>query len=643
MKTILLKSIEIKNFKGIKELAIDFTHRVEIHGRNGLGKTSILDSFLWCLFGKDSSGSSSFSVRPLNPDGTIKEHHDVDVHCILSIDGADKSLRRRWVEKVDKNGKYKGNEGAYYVDNVPVKEIDYKAVIADICKEDLFTLITSTGAFNRMKDADRRAVLAGMADSFDELEMAKDFPHVLEALRSGKSLDIFKAEVKSGKTRAEVELNQYPTRLKENADSRPTLPEDIALYPSKKMELEASISALDTQLQGDDNTAHKNSLRADIARLSSDKAQIEESKKRARLDKYTSIYDDIARKESQISSYNKEKGQVETSIDWYNREIATQGKILQDLLSDWEEVNNLEFDVREDTECPVCKRPFSQQDIDIRKNELIELFNRDKENQLEQIDNKGRIVSDGIDKLRSSRENAQIRLDALTKELATLMSEVSERRKGLDSIPSLELILQSDKEYVNVCSTLEKKQAQLRGLELPTDDQEKVLEKRRELELQLKEVDDKLSMLKQIDMLDKRKAELEEGQKQAGELVAHYKMLEDEILGFSMKRTDYIEQNISSKFRLVQFKMFEYNLSNDNVREVCICTVNGVPYKDLNTAMKYNADIDIINALSAHYSILAPIFIDRAESINVIEDTQSQRIDLYATKEDTVLRIEKFN
>lgn len=643
MKTILLKTIEIKNFKGIEELSIDFTRRVEIYGRNGLGKTSILDSFLWCMFGKDSSGSSSFSVRPLNPDGTIKEHHDVDVHCVLSIDGVDKSLRRRWVEKVDKNGKYKGNEGAYYVDNVPVKEIDYKAVIADICKEDLFTLITSTGAFNRMKDADRRAVLAGMADSFDEMAMAKDFPHILEELRSGKSLDVFKAEVKSGKTRAEIELNQYPTRLKENADSRPTLPEDIALYPSKKMELEASISALDTQLQGDDNTAHKNSLRADIARLSSDKAQIEESKKRARLDKYTAIYDDIARKESQINSYNKEKEQVETSIGWYDREIATQGKILQDLLSDWEEVNNLEFDVKTDTECPVCKRPFSQQDIDIRINELIELFNRDKENQLGQIDNKGRIVSDGIDKLRSSRENAQIRLDALTKELATLISEVSERRKELDSIPSLELILQSDKEYVNVCYSLEQNQAQLRGLELPTDDQEKILDKRKELEQQLKEVDDKLSMLKQIDMLDKRKVELEDGQKQTGELVAHYKMLEDEILGFSMKRTDYIEQNISSKFRLVQFKMFEYNLSNDNVREVCICTVNGVPYKDLNTAMKYNADIDIINALSAHYSILAPIFIDRAESINVIEDTQSQRIDLYATKEDTVLRIEKFN
>ena len=643
MKTILLKSIEIKNFKGIKELAIDFTHRVEIHGRNGLGKTSILDSFLWCLFGKDSSGSSSFSVRPLNPDGTIKEHHDVDVHCILSIDGADKSLRRRWVEKVDKNGKYKGNEGAYYVDNVPVKEVDYKAVIADICKEDLFTLITSTGAFNRMKDADRRAVLAGMADSFDELEMAKDFPHVLEALRSGKSLDIFKAEVKSGKTRAEVELNQYPTRLKENADSRPTLPEDIALYPTKKMELEASISTLDTQLNGDDNAAYKSSLRVEIDRLSSDKYQIEDSKKRARLEKYTAIYDDITRKESQISSYKKEQDQVRSSIDWYEREIKVQEEVLQGLVSEWEMVNNRTFDAKADTECPMCKRPFSQQDIELRRNELIESFNEDKVYLLNAVDERGKLAAEGIDKLRSSLENARIRLEAIKSELVTLTDEVSNRRKELDAIPSLELILQSDKEYVNVCSTLEKKQAQLRGLELPTDDQEKVLEKRRELEAQLKDVDNKLSMLKQIEMLDKRKAELEEGQKQAGELVARYKMLEDEILGYSMRRTDYIEQNISSKFRLVQFKMFEYNLSNDNVREVCICTVNGVPYKDLNTAMKYNADIDIINALSAHYSILAPIFIDRAESINVIEDTQSQRIDLYATKEDTVLRIEKFN
>lgn len=643
MKTILLRTIEIKNFKGIEDLTIDFANRVEIHGRNGLGKTSILDAFLWCLFGKDSTGSSSFSVRPLNADGSIKEHQDVDVMCKLEIDGINKSFRRRWIEKTDKNGKYKRNEGAYYVDNVPIKEIDYKSVIAEICKEDLFTLITSTGAFNRMKDADRRAVLADMADEFDELEMAAEFPHLLEALKGGKSLEVFKAEVKSGKTKADIELSQYPTRLKENADSRPTLPDDIAIYPSKKMELEASITALDTQLKGEDNSNVKESLRSEISRLLADKTQIEDSKKKARLDKYSGIYDEITRKKSQRESYTKEVRQVKSSVDWYDKEIKFQKDELDNLLSQWESVNNSTFNSQVDTECPVCKRPFEQYDIDTKRNELVEAFNKSKADKLEDIDNRGAQTSKTIDELSKSYNDATTRYNALQVEISTLDQEIEAKSRELDSIPTIELLLQSDKEYVNVCSMLEQKQAQLRGLELPTDEQEVVIEKKRKLEAELKSVDDVLSMQRQIDMLDKRRIELEEGQKKAGELVAYYDMLGEEIIGFSKKKTNFIEQNVSGKFRLVKFKMFEYNLSNDNVREVCICTVNGVPYKDLNTAMRYNADIDIINTLSTHYGILAPIFIDRAESINNIEDTQSQRIDLYATKEDTVLRIVNIN
>lgn len=643
MKTILLKTIEIKNFKGIEDLTIDLTNRVEIHGRNGLGKTSILDAFLWCLFGKDSTGSSSFSVRPLNADGSIKEHHDVDVMCKLEIDGINKSFRRRWVEKTDKNGKYKGNEGAYYVDNVPIKEIDYKSVIAEICKEDLFTLITSTGAFNRMKDADRRAVLADMADEFDELEMAAEFPHLLEALKSGKSLEVFKAEVKSCKTKADIELSQYPTRLKENADSRPTLPDDIALYPSKKMELEASITALDTQLKGEDNSKVKDSLRREISRLLSDKTQIEDGKKKVRLDKYSGIYDEITRKKSQMESYTQEVKQVKSSIDWYDREIKFQKSELDNLLSQWESVNNSTFDSQVDTVCPVCKRPFDQYGIETKRNELVEAFNKSKADKLEDIDNRGAQTSKTIDELSKSYDDATTRYNALLLEISNLDQEIESKNRELDSIPTIELLLQSDKEYVNVCSMLEQKQAQLRGLELPTDEQEVIIEKKRKLEAELKSVDDVLSMQRQIDMLDRRRTELEEGQKKAGELVAYYDMLGEEIIGFSKKKTNFIEQNVSGKFRLVKFKMFEYNLSNDNVREVCICTVNGVPYKDLNTAMRYNADIDIINTLSTHYGILAPIFIDRAESINNIEETQSQRIDLYATKEDTVLRIVNIN
>ena len=59
MKEIILKRIELTNFKGQ-------AHRVEefqsgenfIYGANGTGKTSVFDAFLWLLFGKDSKGQS---------------------------------------------------------------------------------------------------------------------------------------------------------------------------------------------------------------------------------------------------------------------------------------------------------------------------------------------------------------------------------------------------------------------------------------------------------------------------------------------------------------------------------------------------------------------------------------------------------
>ncbi|WP_276317174.1 hypothetical protein [Anaerosphaera multitolerans] len=41
-----------------------------------------------------------------------------------------------------------------------------------------------------------------------------------------------------------------------------------------------------------------------------------------------------------------------------------------------------------------------------------------------------------------------------------------------------------------------------------------------------------------------------------------------------------------------------------------------MPYNDVNNAGKINAGLDIINTLSEHYDIYAPVFVDNAESVN---------------------------
>lgn len=91
---------------------------------------------------------------------------------------------------------------------------------------------------------------------------------------------------------------------------------------------------------------------------------------------------------------------------------------------------------------------------------------------------------------------------------------------------------------------------------------------------------------------------------------------------------------------LVNFKLFEIQ-KNGEINEICEATVDGVPFStDLNNAARINAGLEIINTLSKHYQVVAPIFVDNAESVNQIADTEAQQIALVVSR-DKALTIEK--
>ena len=67
--------------------------------------------------------------------------------------------------------------------------------------------------------------------------------------------------------------------------------------------------------------------------------------------------------------------------------------------------------------------------------------------------------------------------------------------------------------------------------------------------------------------------------------------------------------------------------------------VNGVPYADANRAAQINAGLDIINTITRHYGITAPVFVDNAEAVNELIPCDSQVIRLLVSKDKT-LRVE---
>ena len=95
---------------------------------------------------------------------------------------------------------------------------------------------------------------------------------------------------------------------------------------------------------------------------------------------------------------------------------------------------------------------------------------------------------------------------------------------------------------------------------------------------------------------------------------------------------------INKKFKNIKFKLFK-ELINGGLEETCEIVKDGVTYSNLNTAAQINAGIEIINVLSEHYGVRSVIFIDNAESINKIADTDSQLVKL-TVSEDNKLKIE---
>ena len=68
---IELKSLKLKNFKGIKDLRVIFGQVTDIAGENASGKTTVFDAFTWLLFDKDCTDRKDFTIKTCDSNGDV--------------------------------------------------------------------------------------------------------------------------------------------------------------------------------------------------------------------------------------------------------------------------------------------------------------------------------------------------------------------------------------------------------------------------------------------------------------------------------------------------------------------------------------------------------------------------------------------
>ena len=148
--------MSLLNFKGIKNLTIDFDANTNIYGDNGTGKTTIFDAFTWLLFGKNSEDKKDFEIKTLDQKNKVIPKIDHEVSAELGVDGdiitIKRTLREKWVKtRGALEAEFTGNETLYYWNEVPLSMKEFQNKVSEILDEQVFKLITSLKNVKKIK------------------------------------------------------------------------------------------------------------------------------------------------------------------------------------------------------------------------------------------------------------------------------------------------------------------------------------------------------------------------------------------------------------------------------------------------------------------------------------------------------------
>lgn len=668
MKTIQIKDITLTNFKGLRNEKISFEKNTDIFGANGTGKTTIMDAFLWLLFGKDSTDRKDFEIKTLDKFNVVipKIEHEVavtitvnDIEIVIS-----RILKENWVKKRgSETTEFSGNVTEYYWNGVPMQQKEFQARVSEILEETIFKMITNPLAFNAMKWQDRRNILIAMAPITEE-EIANGneaFEKLLNDAKAYKTIDEYKKMITASIKKAKEDLKEIPTRIDEVSKSRPEAFDFLRLrldLESKNNaltkadeEITDSTKAFDGKLQAiNEKKAKANALKSDLEIIKTNtKTAIENG-----LKPDTSTLDNLRRnletKKGELSSYENGVNTLGTKVNSINGQIESINGKLVALRKEWADENAKELTFNDnDFHCPTCKREFEAGDVEGKKSEMLTNFRIKKAEALAAINVKGSNL--GIEKtaletelkgLNERIENGKKSIETFKTEVSTLLSQVANEAdksvpgQNVDKDAILTEKLLSNADYWAKKQELETLQASIE--DVPTVDISELKAKRATLVQEIDIIKSQLRNEDHIKAVDKRIEDLEKEETTLAQQIANVEKTQFVIEKFNKLRIDTMEAKINEKFKFVNFRMFETQINGGEV-ECCDALIDGVPFSDANTASKINAGLDIINTLCEFYQVTAPIFIDNRESIINVIDIESQLINLIVSENDSKLRV----
>ena len=631
MKKVILQSLHLRNFKKIQCFTIDFQMNTEIHGKNGVGKSTIADAYSWLLYGKNQQDQTDFSIKTLDENNQPLPKLEHEVIGVFTVDDVETKLQRCYREKwTKKRGndfeELTGHETTFFVNDVPTSASEYKTVVASIIDEGIAKIISNPLYFNhKMKWNERREVLERMSGDIINEDIVSFIPdnvtrlnEVIVLLNANKCLTDEKKAIQVKKKKLKDEIDFIPARLDETRRSKPEelnwseiekqISENEIYIQSVEKQIESSIEAV-KQEEAKYIELQKEHF-ANQSKLSTleNELKLEAGKGRNDLQaKKQELQNSINSIKAKNSNYEFNRSKIQSEIE----RLTSENDKLREKLS-IESAKQFAYDPNSVC-CTACNRPLDNAQEKV--NELQANFNTAKLSETQRIQSIGKANKDQILKLHEELNN-------LVKPTEST-DEIEAQIKAIDEQLQTSLVIGTSEE-------IEALKKQIQEFVLPTieaPDSAELKSQKTQIAEITQTLKNSLSARDRIKEIETRVSELNEQQKTLSQELATLERTEFQIDLFYKSKAELIESRVNEKFTIVKFKMFETQL-NGGESPTCICTVDGVPFSDVNTASQINAGLDIINALQWHFGILAPVIIDGRESVTNLIKTECQIVSL---------------
>lgn len=679
---MILKSLRLENFKGVKDKTYEFGKTTRVSGMNRRGKTTIGAAWYWLMSDKNYELVSNPNIRPDNVEDCIPT-----VTANVGVDEKEITLskmQKRKVGKPDKNGVSKITiTNTYEINSVPKTERDFKAYLEELGFEfDKFLICSHPNVFTKdlslkKKQDEMRKSLFAMASAKTDLEIAqmnKETADVAKLLESYKFEEI-EAMNNASKKKAVEQLDAIPNQIIGLEKAKVDV--DVAEQELAKADLTRRIAECDKKIAGADHSLDE--LRDKEMRLQLDISGITQTMNRELSNRRYEIDADLCGCEDELKH-------LEQTISLKENQIVGNEKAITDADAERKKIGekyNAEYAKAFDevpylfdeskwgfdensTVCSLCGQKLPEDKIEQLKADFESRkekakadaeeklkakrfkFDTDKKVELNRLNTIGTEKKELITELTKKNADLNTEIEALKKQEQDAIAKKEELSKQLSEIPS-EADCTQNEDYVKLKAERDKVLADIEKLE--SDGADKIVTdlkvEKADLQSQLDEVNKIIAQAENNVQIDDKIADMQHKQNEYGQAKADAERILYQLKEVSKRKNELLVEEINQHFGIVRWKLFDFQ-KNGEYKEVCIPTVldeeAGI-YKvfgdTTNTGREIEAKIDICNSFQKFFNMYVPIFLDGAESINdeYVPAVDTQLI-LLTISEDKQLKVE---